>query len=340
MTDLPLLELPGLLRPVNVPLLREVAMPLPPPGPRTRLHLRQGLDGTLTLRWKGQREVVRWDPGSDQLQTLELAAGEAGHWGLDVRGDRLAVAGPASLQLLDGAGAVLRQHRFPEANGENSCRLGADGSLWHLADLDGGRARLRLLDAAGELLDQRELTHRASGGPAWWLEDAHPTQPTVAVSAGLGQDGAFFLLAHARERRLVLDAPVDGSCFAGWAPGGEAFATLPHHGTQLCLWSLGGAPLRQRELRPMLEALDDGHSWSVCFLDDERLLLPTSEGRLLLVRMAGGEALELRLRGDVRNWDWRQIGLVRLPGSSAPSLLTARSGDRALKVWDLTACVR
>jgi WD40 repeat protein len=330
--DLERLELPGQIRTVEVPLVRELAIPLEPSGHDSALRFNRTASGALAMQWKERPEVAFWDLKSDQMETRDLGATDASWRGIDAWGDRFAVAGVSSLRILDRRGAFVREHRFENPDPAASCRFGADGSLWLLVASGYGTARLHLFDPSFEAQGVIEISHDASGGPAHHLEDPHPTQPVIPISAGMGQDGAFYVFARILDGELSLDAPVDDVCFAGWGPRGELFATLPHYGGLLQVCHFDRSVRWKHDLDPLLEILDESDNWEAHLIDAERAVVPTSEGRLLMITMGHSEVIDLRLHRDERNWNWAHVQL-----GPESSLITARSQDHMIRLWDLAA---
>lgn len=328
MNDLPVVDLPGLVRPRTISRVRELAMPLAPPEAGAHLWVRRADDGTMLLRWRSASHVVRCSPDG-QAARFEVDAPLADYWGLDARRDRIVIAGLDAVAVFDDRGGEIRRLEIDEPVDERSCRLLSDGSFVVLSSLRDGSAHLRLFDRQGALLDSVFVTHWAEDHPSYWLDDAHPSVPCVSISAALGQDGAYFMLARARDGRLVLDAPLEGICFGAFGrdADGSVF-TLPHCGDRLCKRRLDGTVVWERDLQPIFDALEDCHNWLVAVLDDDRVVVPTSEGRLLVVDREG-EAIELRCAGDERNWGW---GFVDVRGHE---LYTVRSGDARVCVWDM-----
>jgi hypothetical protein len=224
-------------------------------------------------------------------------------------------------------GAWSRGFEFGAA-GHASCAVTADGTLW-LVTQHGEEVTLATF-AAGELAgpSAQVALEQARGEDGWWsVSPGPPRAAEVEVSAGMGQDGS--LTARARwvrgEGIVVEDVERDVSLL-GWSPSGAATAYLGHHDGLLEVRHAGARhPL---DLSELFEEIDDGHNWRGQLLDDRRVLLPTSEGRILEIDVVDGSVTELLLDGDARNWDWALVARV------GDRLITARHRDRELPAWD------
>jgi hypothetical protein len=284
-------------------------------------------DGSLlVLSHAGDQQ--RYQVG-ESLGAVRRSAGSTA----DMHGSRVVLACTDELRVLDtvtgqwGAGPVVSQAH------EMSGVFTADGKLWLLTQGQGGvMLRVYGADAFDRPLASLPIEIAPGEGASWWLDAAHPTQPEVAMGAGMGQDGALAAFAELGPGGVEIRDVERDVVFAGYSPTGDTYALVGHCDNRVELRREGSR--RARDLDTVLNAIDDRRDYSVVVLDEHRVLVPTAEGRLLLVDVTGDGLVEVRLDGDTRNWDWGS--LVR----AGEWLLTARLGDKQMRVWDARALGR
>jgi hypothetical protein len=146
----------------------------------------------------------------------------------------------------------------------------------------------------------------------------------------MGEDGSVCTIAVATKETLGLTRETRDVCFAGWSPSGKLYATLGHHDDKLAIHRYPDhSEVAAIDLAPVLADIGDSHQWEVVFADDDRFLVPTSEGRLLWFPDRATPT-ELRLVGDSRAWDWAVVALA------GTYLVTIRHRDAAASIWDAT----
>jgi hypothetical protein len=310
------------LTPVDVPGLGRLTLPRLRSG-----KLPRGTASVLTAdrriaRWH-LRELTVWDPWTGAARDVRLPFAPVA---LDVQADRIAcvresgLLSSAQIAVRDFDGRELWSAKLEK--GETTARFSPNGDLWTLT----GRT-LRLFGNGKELATPLALNEQMQ----WLLGESHPSRSAIAMHAGAGQDDAYFRVASREGETLVATAPDSGVCFGGWSPSGASYATLPHHGSLLRLCDTATRREQHRhELDEVLEALDDATKWDVVMTSETVALVPTNEGRLLSIDLANGEATELWLDGDDRNWDLSMV----LPGPDR-QLLVWRYGDEEFGAWRL-----
>jgi hypothetical protein len=247
---------------------------------------------------------------------------------VDAHRKSIAIADATRLQVLKLDGTERCEAEYD--NAENAyCLFTADGKgVWHLCRR-GDDIGLELRDAGtGRRVVARAIEVANAEGASWWLERPHPTLPVIPVSAGMGEEGSICTIAAATKDALALTREARDVGFAGWSPSGKVYATLGHHDDRLVLHRYPDhGEIATIDLAPVLGELGDGHQWEVLFADDDRFVVPTSEGRLLWFPDRATPT-ELRLAGDTRVWDWAVVALA------GTYLVTIRHRDAAAAVWD------
>ena len=254
--------------------------------------------------------------------------------------DRLAVAGPDRLAMCDAQGGVRWTLSYPRPLTPPkpwvTGHFSANGALfWLLLPTGAYRKRgdlLLVVDAdSGQVLEEREIRFALDEGPSWSLHGPHPTESTIFLEGGIGQEGSVSVLASFRGGRLHLGAGKRSVTFADYGKAGTSYVTLSQQGNRLD-WD--DYPCRttrsSRDLGEVFEALDDSHVFQALHLGGERWLVPTGNGRLLVVDPQVAEVAELELEGDTRDRGWSSVAVV------GGALVASRSPGRALSAWELS----
>lgn len=297
--------------------------------------------GALLVHAKGRTGVTLLSADLSVQRTIEVPElCEAKAMALcDERG-LLALPGRGAVRVFSLAGDLLwsLDYRNPARESAwTTCHFSGDGRLlWVLVPngepYETGDTLLVLDSVTGSVLGREEIQECLDGGPAWSIHGPHPLLPGVFLEGGMGQDGTISLFATLGGGELNLSGLRESVSFAAYDDtAGQGHATLSHYENRLEWWQT--SPLRRlavQDLDPLFEALEDGHSWEAVFVAKGVLLLPTSEGRLLVVQRENPLVIELRLQGDERNWDWSKVLVL------GDKLVTLRHGDQALAAWDLT----
>lgn len=192
------------------------------------------------------------------------------------------------------------------------------------------RARLRGLDG-GPAVEVVLPAPEPSVG-AWTIVGEHPRADALVVKS-LGRHLAIERGADGRltTRRLPIDV------FLDWSPDGRGYLGATFAG-QLTMhrWP-GDEAVRSIATRRLTELLGDQLGLHGCVIDDDRALLDTLGGRLIVVDLADAtaEVVEVKLHNDVR-----RLGLAHLALGNSGRVLTGRTGDDLLRIWDGEAVVR
>ncbi len=237
---------------------------------------------------------------------------------------------------LDGGLRIVDRHDNElvnvEVRGDRAgVRFDASGGvLWELALRRRWEIRARLA-RHGRLVGELELPEPHPALRAWSLAAVRPVADGIVVASvdrhvaiELGPAG---LLVH----ELGFDAFVD------WMPGGRALLAASGGGwLTIHRWPTGTVVRRLSTAR-MAELLADQVGFHGRVIDDDRAIIDTDRGRLLLIDLVepGAEVIELRLDGDARN-----LGLSCLELGRTGRLLTGRQGAAHVKIWDGSAAVR
>lgn len=326
-------RIPGLVRIAQLEQVRRLEL-------GTTFSARGTSGGSVLVRPDGSPFVIVVDARLSQARRIEASeACLAKAMALCEEKDLLALAGPDVLTMLDQEGNTRWVLPYPSPLTERSpwvtCHFSADASLFWLLLPTGiyrerGSTLLVVDPSCGEVLEEREIQIALDEGPSWWIEGPHPTAPAIFLEGGMGQDGSISVLATFESGRLALDRGKRSVTFVAYGDSGSSYASLSHYGHRLD-WDRypSREGLSSTDLGRLFEELDDGHNWGAHSLGGRRLLVPSCEGRLLVVDPRQAEAVELRLEGDERTSCWSTIVVA------GTSLVTARSGDGTLTAWGL-----
>ncbi len=275
-------------------------------------------------------ELTLLSESGDRRVLIGTRAAELGPsaWSrLDIHGRHVAAVFSNQVAVLDlETNAWTSGPKFKPYD-EASCAFTADGTLWVLFQR-GEETTLSTFapGAHAEAATTLPFNLAPGEGASCWLGTPHPREGLLPICLGMGQDGALTAFAHLSDGRLQLSGVVRDACFAGWSPSGDAHALLGHQDDVMQVRGHGGVV--RRDLEPLLTSLDDCQNWQAVFVDERRCVVPTGEGRLLLLNAEDDVVTEVRLEGDSRNWDWSVVALV------GDRLITSRAHDKALCVWD------
>jgi len=238
---------------------------------------------------------------------------------------RLVARDGAELAHIDGRGDLA------------DVRFGPSGAvLWEIGERRRWevRARVGFHDAAiGRMLAEAELPEPHPELRAWAVEAVHPITESL-VASSVERHVAVELTSNARALTV---RPLAFESFVDWMPGGTALLATSFDGwLSVHRWPSGEVARRVGTAR-LRDLLDDTLGFHGRVIDDDRAIVDTERGRLVVVDLAdpGAEVIELRLAGDARETDlhWLELGRTG-------RILTGRRDDRVLKIWDGTAAVR
>ena len=273
----------------------------------------------------GEREhALLLDPTLGRVERLSrwtraAHAGERLRAELDSEGD---------VHVLGDDGAELVRI---EARGDvGGLRFDASGVvLWELAERRPWEVRARVA-RDGRLIGRVSLPEPASG--AWHIEAVRPVADGLIVSSLF----RHLAITLAPAGLALHPLPIEG--FVDWLPGARGFVAAEDDQGELGIhrWP-DGARVRPVVTDRVSEVLGDHPCWTGRVIDDERAILATLEGRLIVLDLVdpGAQILELRLEGD-RASD----GLSTVELGRTGRILTGREGARVLKIWDGDEAVR
>ncbi|HVK72077.1 MAG TPA: hypothetical protein VM734_02100 [Kofleriaceae bacterium] len=244
--------------------------------------------------------------------------------------DRVATSIGGELRLRTRAGA--EKLRTSGRGRQRAYRFTSNGVwLWELARRRRWVARLRRVED-GKIAAEAALPEADPTLGAWSLVSEHPLINAVIaksvdrhVAIEHRPDGALEV------RPLALDVFID------WLPDGRSFLAATFDGRLTVHRWPGDTVLRTVATERLADLFVDQLGLHGRVIDDDRALLDTLGGRLMVVDLVDptAEVIEVRLTGDAR-----PLGLSWLELGRSGRILTGRAGDDLLRVWDGTAVLR
>lgn len=143
-----------------------------------------------------------------------------------------------------------------------------------------GQHRVVLVEAStGTVLDEAILDVVDAGV----LATPHPTDGSLLLDAGEGQDGNYLFAARVASDRLAVERVAENVIAAGFSPAGDRVLLTPHpsfeNAVVVATWpSLAHLSL----ITPEQLDVDDHFDFHGCFLDDDSVLLKTYENGAVL----------------------------------------------------------
>lgn len=198
-----------------------------------------------------------------------------------------------------------------------------------------GTHRVVLLDLAGTILDEREVTDVADAGA---FTSAHPTDGSVIVEFGMGQDGSEVYRIQVDDDRISVRHLLQNVVACGFSPDGARLLIVPHPS-----FDTNPSALRWPELDPCGEGTtssaglrdDAAFDHYGCYLSSDRVLLKTVEHGLLLGTRDLDSLVPIELPGTPPIGEQFDIGLILgiNRGRFAASLW--QEGQNRATVWRL-----
>src|SRR5204863_5324473 len=111
----------------------------------------------------------------------------------------------------------------------------------------------------------------------------HPSDGSVVLDAGMGQDGSLVYVAQAHHDGLAIEKVAENVTVAGFAPSGDRLLLMPHPSFGDEVSVLDWSSRRQvARLRPEELAVDDlTFDLYGCFVSADRILLKTDDHGIL-----------------------------------------------------------
>jgi hypothetical protein len=198
-----------------------------------------------------------------------------------------------------------------------------------------GSHRIVLLDLAGEILDEREVPEVVDAGA---FTSLHPTDGSVIVEFGMGQDGSEVYRIRIDDDRISLRHLLQNVVVCGFSPDGERLLVVPHPS-----FDTNPSALRW----PELDLCGEGTTSSAglpedaafdhygCYLSSDRVLLKTFEHGLVLGTRDLDSLVPIELPGTPPIGEQFDIGLILgINRSRFAASLWQHGQDRAT-VWSL-----
>jgi hypothetical protein len=227
-------------------------------------------------------------------------------------------------------------HRLPVPRADSATLVGG-GRIVVTAQRDGGGHRALLIDrATAEIFDTVEVDVADAGMAAL----PHPSDGTVLLDAGEGQDGSEVFLARADGDRLTVELVLTNVIAADFSSDGTRLLLMPHPSFDSVV-TLVDWPSR-RTLRTMaIEELEVGEeSFDVygCFVGADGVLVKTAGSGLFLLADGLAEALQVHLALDQNAEEDGETAEVETLVGLGPDTFAvdlARDDGRTATVWRL-----
>jgi hypothetical protein len=202
------------------------------------------------------------------------------------------VADPEQLHIL----TVGEHRRLPVPQADSATLLGGGRILVTAQRVDGGH-RVHLIDGArGEIVDTVDLDVTDVGVTAL----PHPTDGTVLLDAGEGQNGSQVFAARADGDRLSVEPFLTNVVTADFSPSGDRLLLMPHPSFDSVV-SLVDWPSRRIVRTLAIEELEVGEdSFDIygCFVGADGVLVKTFESGLFLLADGLSEVVQVHLALD------------------------------------------
>ncbi|MGC4880891.1 hypothetical protein ACLQ26_32030 [Micromonospora sp. DT43] len=175
--------------------------------------------------------------------------------------------------------------------------------------------------SSGGILDQAVLDVADAGV----IAVPHPHDGSVVLDAGMGQDGSSIYAARVTGDRITVELIAEDVVSTSFAPSGDRLLLMPHPSfddeISLLEWPSGRtvARLHAEDL-----ALDEfAFDLYGCFLNDQRILVQTSEHGLLLCS------------GELRPAAWISLNPPSQAGDAEVAMMLGVAEDMfAADIWD------
>ena len=201
---------------------------------------------------------------------------------------RLVVADAGELLILDGPA----QHEIPIAHADSATFMGDDHLLVTAPDVYQVVSGSRTIDARGE--HHAYLVHlptasivervRLDLDDAGVLAVPHPTDGSVLLDGGMGQDGSRVFAARVTDGHLEVEHVFENRCVGSFSPTGSHLLLTPHpsfdHNPEVVHWPTTRLLASIDPDRAGLD--DDAFGLYGTVVGDDRIVLMTFESGLLL----------------------------------------------------------
>ena len=198
-----------------------------------------------------------------------------------------------------------------------------------------GTHRIVLLDLAGEILDEREVPDVIDAGA---FISEHPTDGSVIVEFGMGQDGSEVYRIRVDDDRISLGHLLQNVVVCGFSPDGERLLVVPHPS-----FDTNPSALRWPELDACGEGTtsraglpeDAAFDHYGCYLSSDRVLLKTVEHGLLLGNRDLDNLVPIELPGTPPIGEQFDIGLILGINRGRFAAAFWQPGQTRTTVWSL-----